>query len=582
MKLLLAAINAKYIHTNLAVRSLCRYAEARGLEAGFAEFTVNQQPDEILRELFRQSPDLIGFSCYLWNYSLVRRLCAELRLLLPDCLLVLGGPEVSYTPAETLAEVDCDGVLAGEGEASFALLAAALQHGEDWRATPGLTCRADGAIRANPPPPLSLDELPFPYLDGDEALDPAAGRILYYECSRGCPFRCQYCLSGGEGGVRRRSPALVTADFARFLALRVPQVKLVDRTFNADKDYALSLWKWLAAHDNGVTNFHFELAAELLGEEELAFLATVRPGLFQFEIGVQSTNPETLRAIRRITLPERLTPIVRRLQAGRNIHLHLDLIAGLPFEGFARFGESFDYVHSLAPDQLQLGILKLLKGSGLARDAAEYGLAVSPFPPYPVRSTPRLTYGELLRLEQIAALVDHYYNSHRYEKELAALLGCFATPFCFWESFASWYEARGLHRAPHAKREYYTFLREFALIQGLDAARWECKARWDLYSHEKAKRLPDWMSEGLKNEYREDIFTFFDNKDHLLAWFSEYEGLDTRQILRSAHLEIFPFDPDTGAPGRFPWLFNYRRSHFPSGAFAMPLAISAVSLQTSL
>lgn len=574
MNILLVGVNAKFIHSNLAIRFLQQYAAKQGYCANRMEFTINQHPADILRELYLARPDAVGFSCYLWNIALCRRLAAELRILLPGCLIFFGGPEVSPAPEEELQGGLCDLVLSGEGERSFAELCRRLFAGEDWRGVPGgFWLEGDSLCSAPPPPPLDLEQLPFPYPEG---LDGLQNRIVYYEASRGCPFHCQYCLSSGTGGVRLRPLPTVLAELDVFLKAGVSQVKLVDRTFNCDKGYAMAVWQHLAERDNGVTNFHFEIAAELLDEEQLAFLNSVRPGLFQLEIGVQSTNPETLAAVKRITLPQKLTPIIRSLRQGRNIHLHLDLIAGLPFEGFARFADSFNYVWSLAPDQLQLGFLKLLKGSGLYADREKYGLICQPFPPYEVIRTPWLSHTELLRLQTVAKLVELYYNSGRFDRSVAYLAEQFPTPFDFFNQFGQWYEEQGLYQTPLSQEDHYTCLREFLLSSGRgDPAHFCWLARYDLCRHQKPKRFPDWMGEGLKPAYRDAIYLFLDDPENQERYLPEYAGMDTRSLLRAVHLEVFPFHPETGQEQPAALLFHYRRPSFPKSSSAIEVMLPA-------
>ena len=564
MNIILVAINAKYIHSNLAIRDLQGYAyEKTGLPIRRMEFTINQHIDDIVRDIYKAKPDVLGISCYIWNYEMVKYLVPLLKQLLPDCLLFLGGPEVSYSAEEAIRDTGCDLVITGEGEKPFARLADALSKGSPYHNLPGIAFLEGESFCSNPPEaPVQLDELPFPYEDGIPE-----NRIVYYECSRGCPFSCQYCLSSGSQGVRFRSLERVFADFDRFLADRVPQVKLVDRTFNCSKEYCNKIWRYLSSHDNGITNFHFEIAAELLDDETISFLNGVRPGLFQFEIGVQSTNPDTLAAAKRITLPEKLTPIVAKLQKGKNIHLHLDLIAGLPLESYSRFGESFNYVYSLRPDQIQLGFLKLLKGSGLRKDAIKYGIAYTPYAPYEVTATPSLSYREICSLKMIAQMVEIYYNSHRYDYEVSLLLSFFPDPFALFSSLAQFYEENGYHRTLHAKTEYYTILLKFLeRISPKSSAQFSWLARHDIYSFEKAKKLPNWMGEGKKEEYRDQIYRFFDEPENIRNYLPEYAGLSTREILRHAHIEVFPFDPRTGKDGEAALLYNYRAPHFPSGA----------------
>lgn len=570
MKILLTALNAKFIHSNLAIRMLKAYAQPHlSEEIRLLELTVNQPVDQLLREIYQEKPDLLGLSCYIWNYGLIRMLVPELKALLPECVILLGGPEISCRGGEALEETGADLAVCGEGERPFLQLAERLEEGRDFTSIPGLAYRGEDGFHQNPPElPPDLGDLPFPY----EAF-PEHG-ILYYESSRGCPFSCRYCLSGGDGRVRLRPLEQVFRDLDRFLAAGVRQVKFVDRTFNCNRDHAMGIWKYLARHDNGVTNFHFELAAELLDEECLAFLDGVRKGLFQFEIGVQSTNPPTLRAVHRVTLPERLTPAVRRLRQAGRIHLHLDLIAGLPFEGYERFGESFNYVYSLKPDQLQLGFLKLLRGSGLYADRERYGLRATQYPPYEVTGTPWLTYDEILRLKLLAEMVELYYNSCRYGLEVEYLCGLFPTPYLFFQALGDFYGEKGYHRTSHSRLESHTILWEFLHSLGRgDPERFQWYAKYDLCAHERPKGFPEWLTASLKEEYRERILEWFSRRENQARYLAGYEGLDPRQLIRMFQIEVFPFHPVTGEERRTALLFLYHQRDLLGRAPAVEVAL---------
>ncbi len=557
MNIVLAGISAKFIHSTLAVHLLCRYAEEQyGIRAQAAEFTINQSEDAILASLYRLSPGLLGFSCYIWNYPLVRRLVPSLKKVLPGLRVFLGGPEVSFDAAAALEETGADFVLSGEGEEPFSRLCLALRDGTPLAAVPSLTWREGGILRRNPPaPPLDLAKLPFVYGDfrGFE------NRILYYEAQRGCPFDCQYCLSSTDRGVRFQPVEKVAAELQRFLDAGVRQVKFVDRTFNADPRFAMAVWRYLAAHDNGVTNFHFEIEGELLTGEQLDFLSTVRPGLFQFEIGVQSANPDTLRAVHRRSDLEKLARTVRRLREGRNLHLHLDLIAGLPEEDYKSFGRSFDLVYGLMPDQLQLGFLKLLKGSGLRRDAAKYGILWREEPPYEVLATDALPFGDLLRLKEIEELVDLYYNSGRFAASLRYLVPLAGRPFAFFENFARWRREEGLSDAPHTLLDQYGYLRRYGLtLPGCapDALGW--RMRYDLFAHEKCRKLPDWLPGFDSPALREARRGLFADPAFRREYLPEYEALSAAQLEKTVQLDLFPFDPD-GGDRPCALLFDYRR-----------------------
>lgn len=426
MKTLLVAINAQYIHTNLAVRYLCRYQDLdKSQDVSFAEFTINQLPEQIFRRIYEQNPDLLCFSCYLWNIRTVLQLADDYKQLRPEAKILLGGPEVSYDGEALLRDHPAvDFIIAGEGEKVLRPLLDCLSSAvgeKDLSSVPGLVYRGKaGQPISNPrPAPMELGQLPFPY-EGE--LDELKNRLVYYETSRGCPFNCRYCLSSAEHGVRFQPLEKVFRELQYFLDARVRQVKLVDRTFNCKRSHYRPILQYLLERDNGITNFHLEVSADLLEEEDLALLSRARPGLFQLEIGVQTTHPETAAAVDRLAPFERIAHAVEQIHRFRNIHCHLDLIAGLPQEGYADFARSFDDVFSLRPEQLQLGFLKLLKGSYLREHAAALGLKFCSAPPYEVLASDKLSFGELSRLKGIEEMVEIYYNSGRFEQTLVFLL----------------------------------------------------------------------------------------------------------------------------------------------------------------
>ncbi|MBC8571128.1 B12-binding domain-containing radical SAM protein [Zongyangia hominis] len=558
MKHLLVAINAKYIHTNLAVRYLKGYVrDRRNFDVDFLEFTINQQPSFLLEEIYRARPDTLSFSCYLWNIGVVRALLPDLRRILPQTKMILGGPEVSFGCAELLAELpDADYLITGEGEQGYLALLDALEEGSDLAAVPSLVYRAGGQVRQNPSAGfLPMDELPFPY----DHLEELSHQIVYYEGCRGCPFDCQYCLSGEDKALRYKSFHKIRGELDRFLSHRVPQVKFVDRTFNCRPDYYRPIWKYLIEHDNGVTNFHFELSADLLRDEDMELLKSARVGLFQFEIGVQSTHAPTLAAIHRGHRVEQIFHRVRQVQALGNIHQHLDLIAGLPYEDYATFARSFDDVFALRPQQLQLGFLKLLKGSGLDAHREELGLVCSSRPPYEVLSTPVISFDDLLRLKGVEDMVERYYNSGRFPRSLERALPAFSSPFAFFEALSRYWKARGYDGASHTKEALYDILDAFvSSITGPDEdLRW--LMRFDIYRHEKAKKLPACCQWELAPLYRAWISDFYRNPENIARFLPAYEGLDPRQIARVTHLEVFPFDPLSPASRReTAYLFDYR------------------------
>ena len=533
MRVLLAAVNAKYIHSNLGVYSLKAYGESRvpGLQAEIGEYTINHRMDLVLQDIYLKKPDFIGFSCYIWNIRYVEQLAEDLCRLLPGVSIWLGGPEVSYRAEELLkAWPWAEGVMVGEGEKTFAELMAALGAGEEGagKAAGGgnASCREaalenvrgivfrrqDGTIgKTRPQELLSMDEIPFSYGD----LKGFENRIIYYESSRGCPFSCSYCLSSIDKTVRFRSLDLVKRELDLFLEKKVPQVKFVDRTFNCKKSHSMAVWRHILEHDNGVTNFHFEISADLLDEEELELLGQMRPGLVQLEIGVQSTNPDTIREIRRKTDLEKLEAAVRKINGFHNIHQHLDLIAGLPWEDYGSFHRSFDDVYRMEPDQLQLGFLKVLSGSYMAEAAGNYDLIWSSCPPYEVLSTRWLPYEDMIRLKGVEEMVEVYYNSRQFTVTMKALAEEFGSPFVLFEKLARYYEENGLGGISHSRLTRYEILYRFILENGLERREtvgesYRDRLMQDLYLRENAKSRPSFAPD--PGRYKELLRPFFGDR----------------------------------------------------------------------
>lgn len=487
MKILLTSLNARYSHTALAAR-LIREALAReGVAAELLEATINTPSSFVAESIYLASPDLLAFSVYIWNADAVLRLIRRLRPVLPHALFVLGGPEAEDRAEELLRSGAADLVLAGEGEANFPALVRAVQGGLSFETIPGAFFLHNGGVVQTPRAPFcDLGLLPLPYRP-DEALE---HRIVYYEASRGCPYRCSYCRSANDPPLRLRPLLMVFEDLSALLARRPMQVKFVDRTFNADRERALAIWRHLAESDNGTTGFQFEITAELLDEEQLQYLSSVRPGLFQFEIGVQSSFPPALAAVRRPCRLDSLSHAVRRLGEAGNIHRHLDLIAGLPLEGFSDFRRSFEFVFSLRPEQLQLGFLKVLAGAPIAAEAKRYGILFAPDPPYEVLVTGALSHGELLRIKRVEAAVELYYNSGRFDAMLQFALPLFPTAF-------SLFEALGDQLADGERHDsgwYHTaFLRAVSQRLGFDcSALLAPRCRFDLAAVSKPNTVPGW------------------------------------------------------------------------------------------
>lgn len=490
MKILLAACNAKYIHSNLAVYDLMAYGKAYHSHLLLREYTINQQKDEILGDLYRSRADVVCFSCYIWNISFIRELAADLKKILPEVQIWAGGPEVSFDGEQFLRENPAfSGVMVGEGEETFAqLLKYYVDETGNLREICGIVYRDGEEIHHNGwREIMNLSQVPFVY----ENLEEFQNRIIYYESSRGCPFSCCYCLSSVDKKLRFRDLSLVKKELQFFLDQKVMQVKFVDRTFNCKHEHAMEIWKYILEHDNGITNFHFEISADLLREEELELMEQMRPGLIQLEIGVQSTNPQTIRAIHRNMDLNKLKNVVSRIHSFGNIHQHLDLIAALPYEDYETFGRSFNEVYAMKPQQLQLGFLKVLKGSGMMEMAEEYGILYKAKEPYEVLATKWLSYGDILCLKMVENMVEVYYNSGQFQTTLNYLEPFFPNMFAFYEALGRFYEKKGYHEISHSRMRRYEILLEF-LEEYPEISREEAAERmlYDLYLRENIKSRP--------------------------------------------------------------------------------------------
>ncbi len=642
MKILLVAVNAKYIHSNLAVRSLKMYAEreaatntetaaddAASPHIDIAEYTINQPPDQILRDIYTRKPDMVCFSCYIWNIRYIRMLARELKKVLPQADIWLGGPEVSYDAVKVLAELpEVSGVMKGEGEETFTELvkagmtlkalhiaephAAPALRDRLLAATPGITWRAscgsdaeksgsasggqtaekprsvcENRITENPwRPAMDMNLLPFVYNDAEDL----SHRIIYYESSRGCPFSCSYCLSSVDRQLRFRDMEMVKRELRFFLDRRVPQVKFVDRTFNCDHRRAMEIWQFLTDNDNGVTNFHFEIAADLLTPEEIALIGSMRPGLIQLEIGVQSTNPVTIREIRRTMDLARLSANVRAVAAAGNIHQHLDLIAGLPYEDLESFRRSFDDVYALHPQQLQLGFLKVLKGSYMDEQREAYGLVCGSEPPYEVLSTRWLSFDDVILLKGVEEMVEIYYNSGQFSHTIAELEREFPSAFEMYRALADYYQWHVPAGASQARAARYELLLEFIreifstrkvrlikqagdfrqskqtdnaqqnagqadklqqsrqadipqdeqpdnILSNERTAVFRELLTYDYYLRENAKSRPSFAGEHLPD--KETVRLFYENEAAQHHFLPDHAGYDKNQLRRMTHLETF-------------------------------------------
>ena len=556
MKFLLVALNAKYIHSNPAIYSLKAYAKAHvrepELEDGrfqieTQEYTINNQPDEILKDIFLRKPDVIGFSCYIWNFSYVLELIRDLPKVLPHAEIWLGGPEVSYDAPEILhREPSVYGVMMGEGEETFSeVVRCYLEHNRgnlngrssSFQAIDGTAVRdEEGNVVLNPrKTAVDMNSIPFFYKN----LEDFENRIIYYESSRGCPFSCSYCLSSLDKSVRLRDSSLVLKELDVFLENRVPQVKFVDRTFNCSRKHTMEIWRHIIEHDNGVTNFHFEISADLLNEEELELMSHMRPGLIQLEIGVQSTNRSTIKEIRRTMDLERLKERVAKINSFGNIHQHLDLIAGLPGEDYQSFRNSFNEVYEMKPEQLQLGFLKVLKGSYLWEKTGEYVVKFKEKAPYEVLSTRWIDYGGILKLKALEEMLEVYGNSGQFRTTLDKLHKEFETPFDMFEALAEYYDKQGYLRISHSRMARYEVLEEFIYSRVPEKrSLYRDLLVYDLYLRENLKSRPVFAAD--QEPYKDRVRAFFEEEAAAFRYLKEgYEGYEARQLIKMAHVEVF-------------------------------------------
>lgn len=535
MKVLLIAINAKYIHSNLAVYSLRAYAGKYAQQTEIAEYTINQPMDDILSDIYKKRPDVLCLSCYLWNILYVEQLITEISKVLPGMQIWLGGPEVSYNAVSVMKKYpQVTGVMCGEGEETFLeLMEHWMGEGKDLSMIQGIVYRKEeNCIQNEVRPVMDLSKVPFVY----DHIEDFQNKIIYYESSRGCPFSCSYCLSSIDKCLRFRDLELVKKELQFFIDHEVPQVKFVDRTFNCKHSHSMAIWTYLKEHDRGKTNFHFEVAADLLNEEELNLIASLRPGLIQLEIGIQSTNPETITEIRRKMNFEEVKRIVKRIQKTGNVHQHLDLIAGLPYENYERFAQSFRDVYALHPEQLQLGFLKVLKGSYMHEKTRDYELLYQDRPPFEVLSTRWLSYDDVIRLKGVEEMVEVYYNSGQFVNTLRLLEEEFTDTFVLYENLSCYYEENGLHMMNHSRITRYEVL--FAFIKEhveKDVENYRQMLILDLYLRENVKKRPEFAGE--INIEKREAAAFYEKEEEEHHYLKGYEGFDKRQLRKMTHLE---------------------------------------------
>lgn len=559
MKILLIGINAKYIHSNPAIYSLRACAGEYKSTVEIAEYTINQQTEDIRKDIYLRKPDVIAFSCYIWNWAVIAALLPDVAKLLSEVPIWLGGPEVSYRAEEILAKYpQITGIMTGEGEYTFHKLAECYHNLTDsqnsqnveragingiksidaeLQAIPGLVTRD---FNTGTPQVLDLADIPFWYADGDILKEEFRNRIVYYETSRGCPFRCSYCLSSIDKTVRFRPMDMIKKELDFFLQNRVPQVKFIDRTFNCKHSHAMEIWQYLYEHDNGVTNFHFEIAADILNDDELKLLSKLRPGQVQLEIGVQTTNAQTLEEIRRITNMDKLKENVARLRELHNIHLHLDLIVGLPFEDKVSFINSFNEVYAMKPDDLQLGFLKVLSGSYIGEKTSDYGIVYESNPPYEVLSTNWISYEDVIGLKRVEEMLELYHNSGQFVNTIAFLEKRFEMPFALYEALADFYEKRGFFVQAPSRSYRYEVLLDFACELDRDNEEiYRELLTYDLYLREKLKSRPAFLQDRKLQEDR--VWNFYKKEAEEPCLLKDYADYTAKQMMHLTHLEYFRY-----------------------------------------
>ena len=528
MKNILVGINSKYVHTNLAIRYLKKYIEENSNEKiKIYESSINNNIQKIIRDIVEYEPDNIFFSVYIWNVDMVFKITKELKKILPNKKIILGGPEVSYNPDEILEKnLEIDGILIGEGENVLLNFLT-----KDIKDVKGVYYRDDNKIKFNGFEPLieNLDIIPFPY-DDEELED--IHKIVYYESSRGCPFNCSYCMSSIDKSVRYFSLERTKKDLKKFIDIGTRLVKFVDRTFNLNKDRYMEIWKFLLENYRENITFHFEINANIFDDEVLEFLKKVPRKLFQFEIGVQTTNPSTMKAINRNNSLDRLFHNVTCIN--KNIHLHLDLIAGLPFEDYETFGKSFDYVYKTKCEMIQLGFLKMLKGTQMKDEGEKYSYKYLDFPPYEILSNEFISYKDICRLKDIEEVLDFYYNSQKFLKSVDFVVeNFFESPFKFFESIGDFYKERGYLEVAHKEVAIFNnFVEYYEKMNFPKKEEFLEYLKFDYLFMGKPGFYPTWIEENKDKELHKNII-------------EKMSFRSTREAHKLTELERFSINIDT-------------------------------------
>lgn len=543
MDILLTTLNSKFIHTALSIRYLKSYCKGEFPNIEIEEYTINQTTDYISREIFKKNPDVVAFSCYIWNMRETLEITETLRKVKPEITIILGGPEVSYNGENILKDNNyIDYIIHGEGEETLKELLLAIRNKSNLKYIEGIIYKCDEEIYINPPRKLieDLDSIPSPF---DDDIESFKNKIAYFESSRGCPFNCQFCLSSTIKGVRFFSIERVKRDLKKLIDIGVSQIKFVDRTFNAKKGYAMEIMNFIVAQNTSGINFHFEVTAHLVDDDMLDFLANIKSGLFQFEVGVQSTNEDTLKAIDRTTDFDKLSYVIDKINSFNNIHLHLDLIAGLPYENYQSFRKSFNDVYGLNPHKLQLGFLKLLRGSELRKKSDEYGFKFIDHAPYEVIENDYISYGELSKLKAIEDLVEKYGNEGYFKHTIDYnISNCFDSPFDFYERFAEYWEANEYHKASYNRISLYEKLNEF--IKSINIVKdtlIENLIKYDFLMSNKASTLPEFLKNDNQEKLKTNKHDFLQNEDNIKKYLPEYVGVPAKKILNHLYFEIFDY-----------------------------------------
>ncbi len=547
MKILLTTLNSKFIHTNLAIRYLKQMVkDIEDINVDIREYTINNELDFILKDIYTNNYDVILFSTYIWNVNDIVKLCNNLKKVKPNIKIALGGPEVTYDSEEAMKKYDfIDYILYGEGELIFRDFTKYLIGDMKIEDVDGIVYRSNDSIITNKPMKLleNLDLIPSPYEELDKK--EYENRIVYYETSRGCPFNCQYCLSSAIEGLRYFSIDRVKKDLKKLIDARVSQIKFIDRTFNANKKFAMEIMKFLMENDNGYTTYHFEVTAHLLTDDMLEFLKDCKEGLFQFEIGVQSTNEKVLDAVGRRDDFKKLSYVVQKIASFRNIHQHLDLIAGLPYEDYSSFENSFNDVFNLGIEHLQLGFLKMIKGTGIRNQADEHEFRYKDYPPYEVLYNKYISYNEILKLKDIEEILERYFNSKNFVLSMRYIIHNYykESPFKFFEEFATYFNDNGYFNASQGKNQLYKILVDFYTDKiNIETELFKEIVKYDYISLGKTSNVPAFMDKVEVDDFKNRCHLFLQNEGNILKYIPRFENTPAKQIIKYVNFETFKYD----------------------------------------